>query len=168
IPLNPNGKVDRRALPEPGIDRTPAEYAAPRDEVEKKLALIWAEELGLKQVQYHDNFFDLGGHSLKAIQIVNEIHNLFEVKLSLRDLFQCPTLEGLANIIKKAHTSGCTEIEIQPGKEYYELSYTQNRLWYVCKMEPHNPMFNMPIKITFHETIENNIIKKVLEKLIFK
>ncbi|MDQ3652504.1 MAG: amino acid adenylation domain-containing protein [Acidobacteriota bacterium] len=98
MPLTPNGKVDRRALPEP--DRTrpelAAEYIAPRSAVEEVVASIWSEVLDVEQVGVHDNFFDLGGHSLKATQVISHLREALQVELPLRSLFEEPTVAGLA------------------------------------------------------------------------
>jgi len=98
LPLLPNGKLDRRALPEPDHSRPElaAEYVAPRDETEQRVAAIWKEVLGIESVGVHDNFFDLGGHSLLATQIVSRLRSAFQAELPLRRLFETPTVEGLA------------------------------------------------------------------------
>jgi len=101
LPLGPNGKVDRRALPapdhaRPGLD-TP--FAAPRNATEEALAQIWAEVLGLERVGIHDNFFALGGHSLLATQAVVRMRAALRVALPLRSLFEAPTIAGLAQVV---------------------------------------------------------------------
>ena len=100
LPLTTNGKVDRRALPAPEQDRPELEaaYVAPRTLVEKQLAEIWAQVLGLEKVGIHDNFFDLGGHSLLITQLLAQVRDKFKVNLSLGSLFKKPTV---ANIAKK-------------------------------------------------------------------
>jgi amino acid adenylation domain-containing protein len=101
LPLTPNGKVDRRALPAPGSGRPALEqpYVPPQTPVEEILAEIWAEVLGLDRVGIHDNFFELGGHSLIAIQIMSRLPKAVQVELPLRNLFQAPTVAGLASAI---------------------------------------------------------------------
>ena len=102
FPLTPTGKVDRRILPVPershrDIEKT---FIAPRTLIEKKLAKIWAVILKLDKVGVHDNFFELGGHSLLAVQVFSRIRNIFQVEIPLRNLFEAPTLAGLANQIE--------------------------------------------------------------------
>ncbi len=101
LPLTPNGKVDRRVLPtffheniEPAHD-----VVGPRTETEKALAAIWSELLSVGHIGIHDDFFDLGGQSLVAIKAVSRIRDVFEVDLPLRNLFERPTVAGLAEII---------------------------------------------------------------------
>jgi amino acid adenylation domain-containing protein len=96
LPLTPNGKVDRKALPVPELDAGASGYQAPRTPLETTIAGIWAETLKLPRVGIHDNFFDLGGHSLLAAQLVNRINRALEVDLVLRQLFDTPTVNGLA------------------------------------------------------------------------
>ncbi|HEU5381840.1 MAG TPA: amino acid adenylation domain-containing protein, partial [Ktedonobacteraceae bacterium] len=102
LPLNANGKVDRRALPVPQKGQSGVEYVAPRTPLEEQLAQIWAEVLGLERVGVQDNFFDLGGHSLKATQIVSRAQQVLSVVLSLRSLFEDPTVAGLARAVEQA------------------------------------------------------------------
>jgi acyl carrier protein len=101
LPLTPNGKVDRNALPEPAYQRREAEdgFVAPRNELEKVVAGIWAEVLKLERIGLHDNFFDVGGHSLLATQIVSRIRSTLSVEVSLRCLFESPTIEQMAAAI---------------------------------------------------------------------
>jgi amino acid adenylation domain-containing protein len=98
LPLSPNGKVDRRALPAPERTRPELEeaYEAPRSPVEEVVARIWAEVLGVDEVGVHDNFFALGGHSLQATQVISRLQDVFELELPLRHLFESPTVAGLA------------------------------------------------------------------------
>jgi acyl-coenzyme A synthetase/AMP-(fatty) acid ligase/acyl carrier protein len=98
FPLTPGGKVDRRALPapEPGSLTSAGRYEAPRDPVEEKIAAIWKEILGVDQVGVHDDFFRLGGHSLLATQAAAKVRDAFALEITLRDLFQAPTVAGLA------------------------------------------------------------------------
>jgi acyl carrier protein len=104
LPLTPNGKVDRLALPAPAQDRPDLEgtFAAPRTPVEEVVTGIWAEVLGLDQIGVYDNFFDLGGHSLLATQIMSRLCRAFQVELSVRVLFEAPTVAELAEAIEKA------------------------------------------------------------------
>ncbi|MGQ4807060.1 Chondramide synthase cmdD [Candidatus Entotheonellaceae bacterium PAL068K] len=98
LPLNPNGKVDRGALPEPddsALERE--EFVAPRTSTEETLADIWAEVLGLERVGIHDHFFDLGGHSLLAMNLMMQIEEHFDQRLPMATLFEAPTIEALAN-----------------------------------------------------------------------
>ena len=136
LPLTPNGKIDRKALPAPdGKLSTGVAYVAPRSETEQALAEIWQELLGAAQVGAQDNFFDLGGHSLRAMTLVSRIHQQFEVEVSLRDVFGHPTLEGLAAVIAAQAKSAYAAI--QPAKEqpHYPVSSAQKRMYVLSQME---------------------------------
>jgi amino acid adenylation domain-containing protein len=102
IPLTPNGKVDYRALPAPDKAQLELEerFVAPRTPVEEELAAIWTNVLGLEQIGVHNNFFDLGGHSLLAIQAISRLRQAFQVELSVRSLFESPTVAQLAELIE--------------------------------------------------------------------
>jgi iturin family lipopeptide synthetase A len=101
LPLTSNGKIDRNALPDPSSEaRQPSrEFVSPRTETESVLAAIWADLLKVESVGINDDFFDLGGHSLLAIKTVSRIRDAFQVDLTLRNLFESPTVAGLAVII---------------------------------------------------------------------
>jgi acyl carrier protein len=98
MPLTHNGKIDRRKLPAPDQNRDAAgkEYVAPRSEVEKQIASIWQSVLRLEKVGIHDNFFDLGGHSLLMVQVHGEVHQKLNVDLSMVEMFRHPTVSALA------------------------------------------------------------------------
>ena len=101
LPLTPNGKVNRQALPTPDSVRPELDqgFVAPRTAIEEVLAGIWAKVLGVEQIGVHDNFFDLGGHSLKAVQVLSRVGDAFRVRLPLRSLFEATTVASLANLI---------------------------------------------------------------------
>ncbi|HIP97643.1 MAG TPA: amino acid adenylation domain-containing protein, partial [Anaerolineae bacterium] len=104
LPLTPSGKVDRRALPAPDGARPELEgaFVAPRTPVEKELAGIWTQVLGVERVGIYDNFFDLGGHSLLATQVISRVRTTYQVDLPLRRLFETPTVAGLAALIAQS------------------------------------------------------------------
>lgn len=110
MPLTLNQKVDRRALPLPYVPDTTANYIAPRNAIEEALVLIWQEILQVQKVGVKDNFFELGGHSLIAAQIYARIEKIFEIVLSLRELFESQTIEKVAELfISREKQSGQTE-----------------------------------------------------------
>jgi amino acid adenylation domain-containing protein len=116
LPLLPNGKVDRRALPAPeevrqNITRA---YVAPRNDLEHHLAEIIAEVLNLERVGVDDNFFELGGHSLRGIQVIARVRNVFGVDIPLRTIFEEPTVAGLSLEIDKAKQQGPTSVRPSP------------------------------------------------------
>ncbi|HEY9813596.1 MAG TPA: amino acid adenylation domain-containing protein, partial [Candidatus Sericytochromatia bacterium] len=115
LPLTPNGKIDRKALPAPDFTNSEltTSFVAPRTSVEKKLAEIWSQVLGVTQVGIHDNFFALGGHSLLATQLIAKVREEFQLELPLRSLFQFPTVAALAEQI--------SQYQIQPTAKSVNL-----------------------------------------------
>ena len=108
LPLNPNGKIDRKALPAPvdGHGAGPAaDDVAPSGPLEEGLAAIWREVLGLTYVGANDSFFDRGGHSLLAMQVIARVDQAMGIKIAVRSLFEAPTIAGLARTIE-AHGFG--------------------------------------------------------------
>jgi acyl carrier protein len=108
MPLTPGGKIDKTALPDPQYEAGREEYVAPRDEIEKKLLEIWCEVLGIdplkvsRSIGIDDNFFDLGGHSLKATALVSTLHEKLNIKIPLVEIFKTPTIRGIAAVISAA------------------------------------------------------------------
>ncbi|MCW3052831.1 MAG: amino acid adenylation enzyme/thioester reductase family protein, partial [Chthonomonadales bacterium] len=103
LPLSPNGKIDRKALPEPDpAEREVADtVVAPRSEVEERLAAIWQEVLGVQRIRVEANFFDLGGHSLLAIRLLCEVKRIFDADLSLAEMFKGPTIQRMAALLQR-------------------------------------------------------------------
>src|SRR5207302_8379609 len=101
LPLTPTGKVDRRALPDPGRERPELShpYVGPRTPLEEMLTAMWAEVLDVERVGIHDHFQDLGGHSLAAMSLVSRVRARFHVDVCLRSFFGTPTVAGLATAI---------------------------------------------------------------------
>ncbi len=108
LPLSPNGKVDRRALPKPGRARPDLEgdFVAPRSQAEESLARIWCEVLDLDEVGVFDHFLELGGDSLRAARVLSRVRDMFGVSVALRSFFETPTVAGLAIAINEAKRSG--------------------------------------------------------------
>ena len=120
LPLTSNGKIDRRLLPEPNQARPELEkkYASPRDAVELNLTQIWEEVLGVRPIGIEDRFFELGGHSLLAVRVIAQVEKVFGRKLRLATMFQAPTVEHLAAILREeikegSITAGTSLVEIQ-------------------------------------------------------
>ncbi|WP_255663135.1 non-ribosomal peptide synthetase [Myxococcus sp. RHSTA-1-4] len=151
LPLTPNGKVDRRALPEPtrfeSAEETSAGSAAPRGPEEELLAGLFEELLGVSHVGAYDSFFDLGGHSLLATRVVARIQATFGVSLSLRDLFEDPTVGRLAERIRAARQANgavrLPPIVPVPRECPLPLSAMQERLWLLEQLQPGTALYNV-------------------------
>ncbi|HVR98051.1 MAG TPA: condensation domain-containing protein, partial [Thermoanaerobaculia bacterium] len=148
LPLTPNGKIDRRALAriEPERAVQAERYQAPRTAMESRLAAIWTELLGIEKVGIHDDFFDLGGHSLLATQLVSRMRESFGVELPLRLIFEISTVEGLGReLAGKVAPLAVPPLRPVPREGDLPLSFAQERLWFLEKLEPGSPIYNLPV-----------------------
>ncbi|MEG5092537.1 amino acid adenylation domain-containing protein [Microcoleus sp. B13-B4] len=171
LPLNPNGKVNRRALPKPEIN--PAElstFVAPRTAIEEILAGIWAEILRVERVGVDDNFFELGGHSLLAAQIIARIRDRLKVELPFSRILESPTVAGLALIVEEVlqQEQRPIGIALQPisRNQRIPLSFSQEQLWFLAQVEPNIPVYNEPCTIRFPGAIDVNALEKALNAII--
>ncbi|MFC4634987.1 amino acid adenylation domain-containing protein [Dokdonia ponticola] len=153
IPLTSNGKVDRKSLPEVTLaDTIQQEYIAPRTDTEVKIASLWCNILQKHTIGATDNFFELGGHSLKATQLIHEYHQIFQIKLSLKEVFSNQTLESHAVLLEKAKVTTHYKIPNIPKSESYVVSAGQQRLWTLCQLDGGSEVYNMP----FHTVLEGD------------
>jgi amino acid adenylation domain-containing protein len=131
LPLTVSGKIDKKALPDPDDTRygLNTEYISPRNSTEKQLAAIWEALLECKHIGIYDNFFELGGHSIKATQLASRIHKNMKLNISIRDIFNSPTIAGMSEVLQKQDLSNITGIERISETAHYELSHAQQRLW---------------------------------------
>ncbi|MES1241993.1 MAG: amino acid adenylation domain-containing protein [Acidobacteriota bacterium] len=157
LPVTSNGKLDRRALPEPD---QPTEGSADaslfRTPTEELLAGLWAETLGLGAVGVQDNFFDLGGHSLRATQVVSRIRETFGAELGVRSVFEAPTVAELALRIDEARAGGpeAPAVERLAGRSAAPLSFTQRRLWFLEQMAAGDPAYQIPFAMRFQGRLD--------------
>ncbi len=167
FPLTATGKIDRKGLPEPAA-RVEGRYVAPRDAMEAELTEIWAEVLGIEKkiISIDAGFFQLGGHSLKATTMVAAIHQAFNVKLPLAELFKNPSVADLAEYIKKAGEDGYSAIQPAEKKEYYPVSSPQKRLYILQQLDPDGAGYNMSFASPIDEDMELSRIEETFRKLI--
>ncbi|HSG38632.1 MAG TPA: amino acid adenylation domain-containing protein, partial [Thermoanaerobaculia bacterium] len=150
LPLTPSGKLDRKALPEPGQESAADEPVAPRTPGEELLAGIFAEVLGIERVSVAEDFFALGGHSLLATRVASRVRSVFGVELPLRAVFEAPTVAGLAGWIERqarVEKDEAPAIARVPREEPLVLSFAQQRLWFLDQLEPGSPLYNIPMTI---------------------
>jgi len=169
LPLNPNGKVDRRALPAPSAVDLPAReaYAAPRTPAEELLCAIWADVLDLPQVGIRDNFFTLGGHSLFAARAVSRIYDTFGVELSLRSLFEAPTPAAMAVVIEQAQGRGTAHLppitrSTRRGAPQ-PLSFAQLRFW---ARRHEIGASNVPLGVRFSGPLDRTALERSLQEIL--
>ena len=155
IPLTANGKVDRRALPEPEFGAGPATRRGPRDAREEILCGLYAEVLGVAEVGVEDSFFDLGGHSLLAARLAARARAVLGVELSIRDIFQSPTIAALTAKLPTAGTARTRPALVAAAHgEAPPLSYAQRRLWLIDSMEGPGTTYNVPMAFHLHGALD--------------
>jgi len=174
IPLTPNGKIDRKALPDQVFTGGP-EYTAPGNKLERELVDIWAEVLGRDQMQVSqlrqsisidNNFFQLGGHSLKATILTARIHKKFDIQIPLAEFFKTPTIKQLASYMQRIGRDRFVSIEPVEKKEYYALSSAQKRLYILHQFEKNSKAYNMPLILTLEGNITAGNMEEIFKKLI--
>ncbi|MBX9316236.1 condensation domain-containing protein, partial [Serratia marcescens] len=163
LPLSPNGKLDRRALPEPQGAQSQAAYEAPQGEHETLLAGIWRELLNVEQVGRHDNFFELGGHSLLAVRLTNRLQQV-EWQLPLQTLFANPTLLALAQQLRRTDEA-LPPIEAMPRGAALPLSFAQQRLWFLTQLEGLSETYHIPLALNLRGELDLPAWRQSLDAL---
>jgi amino acid adenylation domain-containing protein len=177
LPRTPNGKVDRKALPAPERGARPAgALVAPRTRTEEILAEVWKELLGLEQAGVEDSFFALGGHSLLGMQALSRVRQAFGVDLPLRELFEHPTVAGLAGLIddRVDRQSGAgggaapapSVLAPVPRTGPLPLSFAQERLWLVDRLAPGSPAYNLPVALRFTGALDVPALRESLAAVV--
>ncbi|HYG80435.1 MAG TPA: condensation domain-containing protein, partial [Pyrinomonadaceae bacterium] len=174
LPLTENGKVDRRALPEPeGRVADVGRYVAPRTAAEELVAGVWAEVLGVGRVGVEENFFELGGHSLLATQVASRVRDVFGVEVPLRAIFERPTVAGLAEAVEaRGASAGAGEEsgrggEIRRrGREAGALSFSQQRLWFLDQLEPGSALYNIPAALRLSGELKVEALERALTEIV--
>lgn len=164
LPITPNGKIDRKALPNISGDHSiRTEYIAPLNKTQEVLARIWQEVLGIEKIGIKDNFFELGGHSLLISQVINRVQKLLGKTLSFKTFFSNPTIAELsqelqdcdyASIPKAAHSLT------------YPLTASQSRLWILSQLEGGSLAYNMPAAVKLKGVIDFEKFEKSFQMLI--
>ncbi|TPG85648.1 amino acid adenylation domain-containing protein [Brevibacillus laterosporus] len=167
LPLTSNGKVDRKALPEPvEVLMSELEIEAPTNEAQQKLAIIWQEVLGVETVGINQNFFELGGQSLKATIITSKIHKAFEVVVPLVEIFKLPTIKELSMYIAQAERRMYSVIPKAAEQEYYPLSRAQKRLFILHQLNKEDVSYNMPSVVTVEGALDTDRLENALQRLV--
>ncbi|WP_121642680.1 non-ribosomal peptide synthetase [Bacillus vallismortis] len=165
-PITPSGKLDRNALPAPGGAADEKAYSAPRNVTEMKLAQLWEDVLKNGPVGIHDNFFDRGGHSLKATALVSRIAKAFDVQVPLKEVFAHPTVEGLASVIREGTDSPYEAMKPAEQRETYPVSSAQKRIYVLQQLEDGGTGYNMPAVLELDGKLDPERLNKAFKELI--
>lgn len=162
LPLNVNGKVDKKLLPSIKKEQT-SEFELPSNDTEKKLRQIWSEVLKIDQGQIgiQSNFFDLGGHSLKATALCSLMHKAFNIRVPIAEIFKSPTIKGISAFVEESLTECFVDLPIADVTEYYPVSPAQKRLFILQQIDPGNIGYNMPVLIELEAGLSTTKLNKV-------
>ena len=167
LPLLPNGKVDRRALPLPTA--APAVLAAPTTFTEHALEAIWCKVLGLEQASVQASFFELGGNSLLAMRVMSAVAREFDLELPVRALFEHQDIAGLAAHIDARRAEGGNtwrEIPLAVAGRPLALSFAQRRLWFIDQLEGAGSQYNMPVALLLEGALDQAALRSALQRLL--
>jgi len=172
LPLTLNGKLDRKALPEPEGERAELEsdYLAPRTPPEELVARIFEEVLKFDRIGIQDDFFEIGGHSLLATQVISRVKDVFGVEISIRSIFEEPTVEGLTRRIEESLRGG-NKAETPPPIRVLRdgrlpLSFAQQRLWFIEELEPGNAAYNIPGAVRLEGRLDLQVLESVINEIV--
>src|SRR5579871_4476922 len=165
LPLSPNGKVDRNALPSPRYEAADG-YRAPRTQDEEMLCALFEQVLGVEPIGLDDNFFELGGHSLMAMRLVSRIRSSWGVELGLDVFFELPTVAQLALRISRSVRPGIALTKaLRP--ERLPMSYGQERLWFVDRLEGGaSTEYNVPVALRLKGELDRDLLERALNTIV--
>jgi natural product biosynthesis luciferase-like monooxygenase protein/amino acid adenylation domain-containing protein len=168
LPLTSSGKVDRKALP--GIDSSSiasgVSHVAPRNRTEQVLVDIWKELLNRKSISIHDNFFHIGGHSVRAIQLVSSIHQQLSVELKLSEVFAQPTIASMADLIFNKDATEFEAIEPLPIQSDYSVSPAQQRMWFLQQLNEDKTAYNLPFVVKWDGPLDLTRFEDAISKVV--
>ena len=163
LPLTPSGKINRLALPEPTPEERPEDdYAAPASPLQQSLCELFAAVLKRPRVGIHDNFFEIGGHSLLAAQVVARVREQLGLELSVRQLFQAPTVAGLAEQLADATAAKLPPIVAVPREPLMPASWGQQRLWFLDRLDGGSATYNMPMALRLEGSLDADSLRAAL------
>ena len=160
LPLTPNKKIDRKALPSPEFEKG-KDSRDPRTPQEEIVCDLFKQVLNVSQVGIDDSFFHLGGHSLLAVQLANRIREVFEVEVGIGKIFETPTVEGLVKQLE-AGRKGRPPVQRVESKGDIPLSFAQRRLWFLYQLEGPSPTYNIPLVVRLSGKLEKNALQEAI------
>ncbi|QHN32050.1 amino acid adenylation domain-containing protein [Gordonia amarae] len=167
LPLTVNGKLDRRALPAP-VFGSATEYVAPQGTVEESVARICAQVLGVERLSVTESVFDVGGNSMLAARIVARVCDEFGIDLNLRDLFEDPTVHGLAVRVARANAGLPPVVAVSPRPGRVPLSFAQARMWFINRLDPDSPAYNIPLVLSVTGPLDTGVLRQAVIDVVVR
>ncbi len=166
LPLTPSGKLDRARLPRPAFAEAAARSTPPRTATEHALAAIWCEVLGIERAGIHESFFELGGHSLLATRVISRIRTRLGASLTLKRLFESPTIAALAPAVEAAAAGREAPIDRVPRDRPLACSAAQERLWYAASLDASGAGYNMAGALRLKGTLDVAALQAALGEIV--
>ena len=169
LPLSPNGKLDRKALPLPEYGADNHELAPPRTAQERALAQVWQAVLGAQAIGIHDNFFALGGHSLLATQLVARLRRQLSIELPLRLVFEAPTIAQMAERLPASDAAVEQPIAVAPRPASglaAPLSHAQQGMWFIQQLEPNSAAYHIPSAARLRGHLDSAALHAAFQALV--
>uniref|UniRef100_UPI00209BE581 non-ribosomal peptide synthetase n=1 Tax=Rhodococcus erythropolis TaxID=1833 RepID=UPI00209BE581 len=167
LPLNTSGKLDRAGLPEP-VFASAKQYREPRTEIERIVADVFADVLGVERVGIDDDFFELGGNSLVATQLVTRVGSALGVQLGVRELFESTTVATLASRAESVAVNArqLAPLIAKPRPEVVPLSLAQQRMWFINRLDPSTPAYNLPFTVRLTGSVDPSALHAAVMDLL--
>uniref|UniRef100_UPI003FD82F02 condensation domain-containing protein n=1 Tax=Pseudomonas sp. TaxID=306 RepID=UPI003FD82F02 len=169
MPLNPNGKLDRQALPKPDASLSQQTWVAPVTELEQQVAAVWAEILGAERVGLTDHFFEMGGHSLLAMRVISRLRHLLGREVPLRSLFEQPRLQGfVASVLAQATPAQplAPPMRAVDREQPLPLSYAQERQWFLWQLDPDSAAYHIPGALRLKGPLDRVALQRSFDSLV--
>ncbi|WP_212626926.1 non-ribosomal peptide synthetase [Pseudomonas sp. PP3] len=165
LPLNNNGKLDRKALPRAEAGAAQRAFVAPLEGLESQLAQIWQQVLQVEQVGRDDNFFELGGHSLLVLQVISRVRQQLNIELSVSSLFSAANLAQFASRATLAETSVQPTLQRATDDQPRVLSYAQQRQWILWQLDPQSSAYNIPAALRLKGVLDREALRQAFLQL---
>ncbi|MFT4088655.1 MAG: amino acid adenylation domain-containing protein, partial [Gordonia sp. (in: high G+C Gram-positive bacteria)] len=162
LPLNAAGKLDRNRLPAPDFDAAPADYTAPETDDEIAVAAVFAQVLGVERTGVTESFFDAGGNSLSAMRVVSRAGEVLGVELTVRDLFAAPSVRALISASAGKQPALAPIVAVTPRPEHPPLSYAQQRMWFINRLDPQAPTYNLPTVLRLRGELDVRALRQAV------
>ncbi|TDF92725.1 non-ribosomal peptide synthetase [Paenibacillus piri] len=166
MPVTSNGKLDLKLLPEPEARTDTESFREPEGEMERRLAAIWQDVLGVTRIGAEDDFFSLGGHSLKAMMLTSKIHQQLERYVPIKILFECPTIRQLAGYMQYAEEDTAAAIVPVPARPHYPVSSAQRRMYVLSQLEGAGSSYNMPAVLLLEGELDMPRLEAAFRSLV--